>query len=78
MLAALTQNHWPQEVQDYLVILSCSTSKVLDDCETDAISDDKLNRDIGKVDDIRVELTLKNALKLFERKGPASSRYSHN
>ena len=29
MLAALTQNQWPQEVQDYLVILSCSTSKVL-------------------------------------------------
>ena len=51
-------------------VWSLSTGKVLDDCETDAISDDKLRRDIGKVDDIRVELTLKNALKLFERKGP--------
>ena len=49
---------------------SLSTCKVLDDCETDAISDDKSNRDIGKVDDIRADLTLKNALKLFERKGP--------
>ena len=49
---------------------SLSTGKVLDNCETDDISDDKFNRDIGKVDDIRVELTVKNALKLFERKGP--------
>ena len=51
-------------------VWSLSTGKVLDDCETDAISDDKLNRDIGKIDDIRVEHTLKNALKLVERKGP--------
>ena len=51
-------------------VRSLSTGKVLDDCEMHAISDDKLNRDIGKLDDIRVELTLKNALKLFERKGP--------
>ena len=51
-------------------VWSLSTGKVLDDCKTDAISDNKLNRDRGKVDDIRVELTLKNALKLFERKGP--------
>ena len=51
------------------MVWSLSTGKVLDDCETDAISDDKLNRDIGKADDIRVELTFKNALKLFERKG---------
>ena len=49
---------------------SRSTCKDFDDCETDATSDDKLNRDIGKLDDIRVEFTLKNALKLFERKGP--------
>ena len=51
-------------------VWSFSTSRVLDDCETDNVSDDKLNRDIGQADDIRVELTLKNALKLFERKGP--------
>ena len=51
-------------------VWSLSTGKVLDDCETDNVLDDKLGRDIGKADDIRVELTLKNALKLFERKGP--------
>ena len=34
------------------------------------MTDAKLNRDIGQIDDIRVELTLKNALKFFERKGP--------
>ena len=38
---------------------SLSTGKVLDDCETDAVSDDKLNREMDNVDDIRVELTLK-------------------
>ena len=47
-----------------------STSKVLDDCETDSVIDAKFNRDIGQIDDIRVELTLKNALRLFQRKGP--------
>ena len=59
-------------------VWSLSTGKVLDDCETNAISDDKLNRDISKADDIRVAITLENALKLFERKGPTSSRYSRN
>ena len=51
-------------------VWSLSTGKVFDDSKTDNVSDDKLRRDIGKADDIRVELTLKNALKLFERKGP--------
>ena len=44
---------------------SLSTGNVLDYCETDNTPDDKLNRDIGKVDDIRVELTLKDAIKHF-------------
>ena len=35
-------------------VWSLSTGKVLDDCETDNTPDDKLNRDIGKVDDTRV------------------------
>ena len=51
-------------------VWSLSAGKVFDDCETDNTPDDKLNRDIGKVDDIRVELTLKDAIKHFERKGP--------
>ena len=51
-------------------VWNLSAGKALDDCEADAIRDDKLNRYLGKVDDIRVELTLKNALELFERNGP--------
>ena len=51
-------------------IWSLSTGKVIDDCEIDTIADNKLNREIGQVDDIRVELTFKNAMKFFERKGP--------
>ena len=51
-------------------VWSLSIGKVLDDCETDDVSDDKLIWDIAKIDDIRVELTFKNALKFFERKGP--------
>ena len=46
-------------------VWSLSSGKVLDECETDAIPDDKLNRDMGKVDDIRVEL--------FERHGRCRS-----
>ena len=51
-------------------VWSLSTGKVLDDCEAEAVADDGLNRDMGQIDDISVELTLKNLVKLFERKGP--------
>ena len=51
-------------------IWSLFTGNVVDSCEIDVTADSKLNRDMGKVDDTRVELTFKNALKLFERKGP--------
>ena len=50
-------------------VWSLSTGKVIDDCEIDAVADKMLHRDI-ELDDIRVELTLKDAVQLFERKGP--------
>ena len=49
---------------------SLSTGKVIDDCEIDMVSDKTLNRNLAKVDDIRIKLTMKDAVKLFERKGP--------
>ena len=51
-------------------IWSLSTGKLIDECEIDSTADSKLNRELGHTDDIRVELILKNATKLFERKGP--------
>ena len=39
-------------------------------CDVDNESDDRLRRKLGCVDDVRVELTLRNAIELFERKGP--------
>ena len=52
------------------VIRSLSTGKVLDECIVDEINDDVLHRPLKEEDNIRVELTMKGALKLFEMKGP--------
>ena len=52
---------------------SFSIGKVLDDCETDDVSDDKLNRNIGKIDDIRVEPP-----SFSSGRAPTSSRCSRN
>ena len=51
-------------------IWSLSTGKLIDECEIDATADSKQNRDMGHGDNIREELILKNATKLFERRGP--------
>ena len=51
-------------------IWSLSTGKLIDECEIDSTADSKLNREMDEVDDIRVERIFKNAIKLFERKGP--------
>ena len=52
------------------VIRSLTTGKVLDDCIVDEVKDDVLHRPLKQEDSIRVELTMKGALKLFEVKGP--------
>ena len=51
-------------------VWSLSTGRLIDECEVDNVTDAVLNRDMGQVDDIRVELILKEAMKLYERKGP--------
>ena len=48
---------------------SLSTGKMLDDCIVDDTPDHILNRKMGQVDNIRVELTMKNAIKMFEKAG---------
>ena len=51
-------------------LCSLSTGRVIDDCEIDTTADNKLHRDMGQVDDIRVELTLNNAVKVFRKERP--------
>ena len=51
-------------------IWSLSTGKMIDDCVIDDTTDQMLGRELAAKDDIRVEVTLKNAVALFERKGP--------
>ena len=51
-------------------IWSLPTGKMIDECVFDIITDQMLGRELASKDDIRVEVTLKNALALFGRKGP--------
>ena len=48
------------------IITSLSTGKVLDDGVVDEVSDEALHRPLRQPDNIRVELVMKGALKLFE------------
>ena len=52
------------------VITSLTTGKVIDDCVIDDVSDKELNRIMPYPDDVRIELTMKGAIKLFEIVGP--------
>ena len=51
-------------------VWSLTTGKVIDDADIEDTPDHVLNRALSKPDTIRVEITLKGALRLFERKGP--------
>ena len=48
---------------------SLNTGKLLHECDIDDVPDDELNRTFPEKYDIRVEVTLRNALVFFERKG---------
>ena len=50
--------------------MDLSTGKIIDDCVIDDTSDLELHRVLKVVDNIRVEITLKQASKLYERVGP--------
>ncbi|MBN71658.1 MAG: hypothetical protein CME32_20555 [Gimesia sp.] len=51
------------------VVRSLTTGKVVDDCIVDETNDTVLNRRLRFPDDLRIELTMKGAIKMFERKG---------
>ncbi len=51
------------------VIRSLATGRVIDDCLIDDVPDHALHRPLRQPEDIRVELIMKNAVKMFERKG---------
>ena len=47
-----------------------ATGKLLDECVVEDTKESWLNREIPECTDIRVELTLKKAAVMFERRGP--------
>ena len=51
-------------------IWSLATGKVIDECYVDDVSDDRLHRKLRQPEDIRVEITLRDAVKMYEKKGP--------
>ena len=52
------------------IVRSLSTGRVVDDCIIDDVPDEKLNRKLHRPDDLRVELVMKDSLKMYEVKGP--------
>ena len=51
------------------VVRSLTSGKVIDDCIIDDVGDRELRRGIGKHDNLRVELVVKEALSMYQRKG---------
>ena len=52
------------------IIRNADTGKLIDDCEPEHVSDEKLFRDMKEKTNIRVELIMKNAAKWFKTAGP--------
>ena len=52
------------------IVRSLTTGKVVDDCVVDDTTDEVMHRFLRTPDDLRVELIMKGALRMFERKGP--------
>ncbi len=50
-------------------IWSLTTGRVIDDCFVDDVPDTVLHREMATEDDIRIELTMKGAMAMYERKG---------
>ena len=51
-------------------IWSLTVGRFIHDCNVDDVSDQQLHQQLAQPDNIRVEFTLRNAMELFERKGP--------
>ena len=54
------------------VVRSLSSGKVIDDCIVDDVGDGELRRRIGRQDNLRVELIMKEALSMYRREGHRS------
>ena len=50
-------------------IWNLRTGKVIDECIVDDIPDEILHRELKQEEDVRVELVMKDALSMYERKG---------
>ena len=48
---------------------SLAAGKVIDDCVVDDVTDSVLNRHLPYPEDVRIELTMKGALAMYEEKG---------
>ena len=59
-------------------IWNLTTGKLIDDCDVENTTDEVLHRALPQRENIRVELILKNALKLFERMGRTWRRSTLN
>ena len=51
-------------------VWSLSTGKLVDECNIDEVPDHELNRQLKMPDDLRVELIMKQAIVMYEKKGP--------
>ena len=68
-MVTTTRGGPPMEDIHRRTIWSLSSGKVIDDCIVDDVPDRMLNWRMGEVDDIRVELVMKDALCMYNRKG---------
>ena len=66
----VTSSAGPPERDVYRrVVRSLSTGKVIDDCILDDVSDQILRRSIPGTDNVRVELIMRDALRMYQKKG---------
>ena len=52
------------------VVRNLNTGKIVDDCVPDEVPDAMLTRQLPQPEDIRIELTMKGALQMYNRMGP--------
>ena len=52
-----------------MTIWSLSLGRVIDDCVVDDVSDERLHRELGEADDLRVEFIMKGAAAMYNRSG---------
>ena len=66
----MTSSAGPPECDVYRrLVRSLSTGKFIDDCIVEDVDDRVLRRPIPVPDDLRVELIMRDALSMYQRKG---------